>query len=124
MTIVIQPKCPCADPNCSGKTGVLHPRIQQIVNGLTQGGVDSVTSGLRCPAHNKAVGGEPNSSHLRGTALDIVPHDSRASLIDYLWDKGNVRIITYETDKHVHVHLDEETSIWVKTKEGRYVEAV
>lgn len=30
-----------------------------------------VTSGYRCPALNKAVGGTPNSQHLRGEAADI-----------------------------------------------------
>lgn len=30
-----------------------------------------VTSGYRCPAHNKEVGGEPNSQHTRGFAADI-----------------------------------------------------
>lgn len=30
-----------------------------------------VTSGYRCPAHNKAVGGVSNSQHVKGTAADI-----------------------------------------------------
>ena len=30
-----------------------------------------VTSGYRCPAHNKAVGGEPLSAHVFGLALDL-----------------------------------------------------
>ena len=35
------------------------------------GGPISVNSGYRCPALNKAVGGTPNSQHLRGEAADI-----------------------------------------------------
>lgn len=31
----------------------------------------TITSGLRCPAENKAVGGIPNSSHTRGYAADF-----------------------------------------------------
>lgn len=31
----------------------------------------TVTSGYRCPAHNAAVKGRPDSQHLRGTAADI-----------------------------------------------------
>ncbi|MEG6616757.1 D-Ala-D-Ala carboxypeptidase family metallohydrolase [Peptococcaceae bacterium 1198_IL3148] len=31
-----------------------------------------VTSGYRCPKHNRAVGGVKNSQHLRGNAADIV----------------------------------------------------
>ena len=30
-----------------------------------------ITSGYRCPAHNKAVGGAPNSQHCLGIAADI-----------------------------------------------------
>ena len=30
----------------------------------------TITSGNRCPKHNKAVGGAPDSRHLRGTAAD------------------------------------------------------
>ena len=31
----------------------------------------NITSGCRCPEHNAAVGGVPNSAHIRGTAADI-----------------------------------------------------
>jgi len=30
-----------------------------------------ITSGYRCPTHNKAVGGASNSQHLYGTAADV-----------------------------------------------------
>jgi|TARA_Y100000310_G_scaffold336105_1_gene419805 uncharacterized protein YcbK (DUF882 family) len=30
-----------------------------------------INSGFRCRKHNKAVGGKPTSSHLRGIAVDI-----------------------------------------------------
>lgn len=32
-----------------------------------------IISGLRCPAHNKAVGGIPKSKHVKGTAADVRP---------------------------------------------------
>lgn len=35
----------------------------------------NVTSGYRCPALNKAVGGSPTSAHLYGYAADIQPAD-------------------------------------------------
>lgn len=36
-----------------------------------------VTSGYRCPAINKAVGGASNSSHLKGNAADLQPLNGR-----------------------------------------------
>ena len=34
-------------------------------------GAIMINSGVRCPAHNKKVGGVPNSQHLYGRAADI-----------------------------------------------------
>jgi len=34
-----------------------------------------ITSGYRCPVHNKQVGGEDISVHVFGLALDITPRD-------------------------------------------------
>ncbi len=31
-----------------------------------------ITSGYRCPAHNRTVRGSPNSQHMKGSAADIV----------------------------------------------------
>jgi len=36
-----------------------------------------INSGYRCKEHNKSVGGSPNSSHLKGLAVDIKTHNSR-----------------------------------------------
>ncbi len=35
-----------------------------------------INSGYRCPAHNREVGGAPNSQHLHGRAADIACHDA------------------------------------------------
>lgn len=36
----------------------------------------TITSGCRCPEHNAAVGGAPNSQHVLGRAADIVVEDA------------------------------------------------
>lgn len=46
-----------------------------------------VTSGYRSPEHNKAVGGVPNSQHVKGLAADIRPQNP-AHLTD-LWALAN-----------------------------------
>ena len=44
-----------------------------------------ITSGFRCEFHNKVVGGAPDSSHLKGLAVDIsIPTSAyRYNLITY-----------------------------------------
>jgi len=52
-----------------------------------------INSGFRTPAHNAAVGGEPNSYHLKGMAADIVvqripAHDVQVMLRDWAGGMG------------------------------------
>jgi zinc D-Ala-D-Ala carboxypeptidase len=44
-----------------------------------QAGPLVVTSGYRCQAHNKAVGGTPQSYHVRGMAADLHPTGTNAA---------------------------------------------
>ena len=49
-----------------------------------------ITSGYRCPALNKEVGGSEKSQHLNGTAADFVVMDKRISLENiFIKLKGN-----------------------------------
>lgn len=45
-----------------------------------------VTSGYRCPEHNKAIGGAPSSSHVSGMAADIQPVIVTLDELDELYD--------------------------------------
>lgn len=68
----------------------------------------SVTSWIRSPKRNAAVGGLPTSLHVRARAVDVVPDDpasypamiaeARAAGLDVLHHKG-----------HLHVELDDRT---------------
>jgi uncharacterized protein YcbK (DUF882 family) len=59
-----------------------------------------VTSGYRCEAHNKAVGGSPNSQHKNGTATDIkvqgVPIERVEAACEFFDGLGR-----YETFTHI-----------------------
>src|SRR5512139_1500616 len=69
-----------------------------------------LTSGKRTPEHNRAVGGVPNSYHLSGDALDLIPGESgwtmgrlhaEASNLARQWPGAKV----LNEGDHVHVQL-------------------
>ena len=65
-----------------------------------------VTSGCRCPAHNRRVGGAADSEHTRGTAADIIVDGVSAAVVyDYLTNKypGRYGIGKYTTWTHIDV---------------------
>lgn len=75
-----------------------------------------INSGYRCEAHNKAVGGSVNSSHMKGLAVDIkaVSDAVRWKIIIALIMAGFTRIgIRYD---FIHVDLDMDKNperLWV-----------
>ncbi len=64
----------------------------------------ALTSPMRCPAHNKAIGGTEDSSHLRGYAVDIDAPNSRArfQIIEALIGAGFTRLGV----AHDFIHAD------------------
>lgn len=68
-----------------------------------------ITSGKRTYAENQRIGGAPNSSHLKGLAVDIaVPNDPqlRAKICWALGYAGFPRVFTYTC--HIHADIDRE----------------
>lgn len=62
-----------------------------------------VTSGYRCPVHNKNVGGAVNSQHMKGKAVDIYVKENMAELIklaDRIFAQGGMGV--YKN----FIHLD------------------
>lgn len=70
-----------------------------------------ITSGYRCPSHNKAEGGAPNSYHVKGMAADVVvPEGSTGEeLAQAAKELGFTGIGVYSS----FVHMD--------VRPGRYV---
>lgn len=67
----------------------------------------SVTSGFRCPALNKRVGGVSNSQHLSGLAADLKSKDL-SELFEALAENKNVDQLLFEDDgrtRWVHVSI-------------------
>ena len=68
-----------------------------------------ITSGFRCERHNKAVGGAPNSAHLRGKAADIACPDNllRYKILKHAFYIGFPRIGIGKD----YIHLDVDRSL-------------
>ena len=75
-----------------------------------------ITSGYRCAAHNKEVGGATNSYHTKGQAADIVVNGvSPQEVAKYAESIGIKGIGLYDT----FVHIDTRTnkSFWYSSKQ-------
>lgn len=72
-----------------------------------------ITSGYRTEARNEAVGGVPNSSHLRGYAADIAATDSlsRFKIVSALLEAGLTRIGIANTFIHVDADPDKSPNV-------------
>lgn len=65
----------------------------------------AVTSGVRCAAHNGAVGGVSNSRHLLGKAMDFrIEGKSASQVLAYVQRLPQIRY-AYAID-NIHVHMD------------------
>ena|SRR5690348_2881979 len=65
---------------------------------------ERVTSTLRSPAHNKRVGGVPNSYHLRGLARDSVPPSGMTMAAYYAALKRlNPNLDVINEGDHIHL---------------------
>ena len=104
-------KCCCGQVN-------LSPRL---IDGLQRlrdlaGEPIRITSGYRCPAHNTAVGGVPDSQHTKGQAADIsigrkttAEIKALAEQIDVFADGG---IGGYPNHGFVHVDVRGHKARW------------
>lgn len=81
----------CKGKNCCGGVSKINPALVQALQAVRDayGKPLTVSSGYRCPAHNKAAGGVTNSQHALGNAADI--SDPRQELAKFLL--GNLALL-------------------------------
>jgi uncharacterized protein YcbK (DUF882 family) len=92
-------KCKCG---CQGNNAQ-ESMMDQLDKARGYAGVPfKITSGYRCPRHNKSIGGVDDSAHVRGFAADIAVGDSATcfAVIDGLIKAGFNRIGVYDTFIH------------------------
>ena len=86
-----------------------HYFLQMLDDARHKAGIPFViTSGYRCPSHNKAVGGVANSAHTKGLAADIACSDerSRGYIIGALYEACFNRIGIHPD----FIHVDDDDS--------------
>lgn len=108
----------CASATAKAKGIINKPDVSQIINlvylgayvleplRVALGEPIKISSGFRCQALNKAVGGVANSQHCKGQAADLC--------IDGDMDKGK-RWFDY-----IRKHLDFDQLIWEHNARGVY----
>ena len=88
--------------------------LQQIRNHFKKPII--ITSGYRCAAHNKEVGGATNSYHTKGQAADIVVYGvSPQEVAKYAESIGIKGIGLY--DSFVHIDTRTSKSFWYSSKQ-------
>lgn len=102
-------KCKCG--KCDG--GAMNPEFLAKLNQARHLAKVPfiITSGYRCSAHNKAVGGKPNSAHTRGLAADIkFDNGTQAfAILHGLLAAGFVRV--GYNQKHGFFHVDSDPTL-------------
>ena len=77
-----------------------------------------ITSGYRCPALNKAVGGKPNSQHVKGQAADLKWDEN---LLKFIINNFHYDQLIEETSKrtkwiHISFNKNGERQQYIKLK--------
>lgn len=99
--------CKCG--NCGGFTTDMEEKLVRAAEDVREhfGAAAIVSSGVRCPIHNLAVGGVANSRHLLGKAMDFrIAGKTAAEVLDYVNQKPEIRY-AYAIDS-VFIHMDVE----------------
>ena len=95
----------CFRCHCCGELpdGGMDEKLIDVLNKIGVIGTE-VTSGYRCPEHNAAVGGVPNSFHVQGIAADIdaSAHESVDALAELAEKHGADGIGKYYDAFFVH----------------------
>lgn len=107
----------CHGSGCCSET-IINPKLVEYVQKIRDhfGKSITVTSGYRCPVHNKRIGGATGSRHSKGDAADIVVSGvAPREVAKYAESIGIKGIGLYETnaDGHfTHVDTRDVKSFW------------
>lgn len=95
-------ECKCKGTNCCGQVAPMDHQFMAVCDALRLlVGPLNVTSAFRCRTWNSAVGGAPESYHMRGLAMDVFSKTKTpAEIADYA-EKLGLNAIVYDTFCHI-----------------------
>lgn len=99
--------CKCGGRYCGGWPSMVRKPLLRTADRVRQhfGAAAHVSSGLRCPQHNKNQGGVPGSRHRLGKAMDFrVEGRTAAQVLAYVRQQPEIRYC-YAIDAN-YVHMD------------------
>lgn len=114
----------CHGSGCCSET-IINPKLVEYVQKIRDhfGKSITVTSGYRCPVHNKRIGGATGSRHSKGDAADIVVSGVvPREVAKYAESIGIKGIGLYETNADGHfTHIDtrDVKSFWYGQNEAK-----
>ena len=90
----------------------LHRLVEQVLDPLREawGGPIHVSSGYRCPALNRAVGGAPASQHMKGEAADIT--------VGSRFDNARLYHLLMQLNLPVDQAINERDFAWIHVSHG------
>ena len=100
-------RCNCGGKYCDGFPARMDGGLLVLADRVREhfGAPAVVSSGLRCPVHNKNVGGAAASRHMTGKAMDFrVKGKGSAEVLEFVMQQPEVRY-TYAIDGSF-VHMD------------------
>lgn len=111
---------------CCGRQNINENLVFQLqkIRGIVKKPI-IITSGCRCPAHNKKIGGSPKSQHLLGKAADIVIKGLSVKqmyqVLVPFHKKYFAGLGIYPEQGFIHIDTRDEPTIWVYIKsQGKY----
>lgn len=113
----------CHGSGCCSET-IINPKLVEYVQKIRDhfGKSITVTSGYRCPIHNKRIGGATGSRHSKGDAADIVVQGvTPREVAKYAESIGIKGIGLYETSADgyfTHIDTRDKKSFWYGQKEA------
>ena len=113
----------CHGSGCCSET-IINPKLVEYVQKIRDhfGKSITVTSGYRCPVHNKRIGGATGSRHSKGDAADIVVQGvTPREVAKYAESIGIKGIGLYETSADgyfTHIDTRDKKSFWYGQKEA------